>query len=418
MLFVSNVLTVNGGTTFLVRTCKKMFERGVRPGVFVLFEKYDQKMLDELRRYSDVYFLSDYSPGVFRFLFKTQFGVFSPFDISAVLHVLSKYTAVHIMGGFGLLFFARLMRASSAASIKLSVGIYHQNEFMFNSPDFYFATCIKNFFVSINPKLIVFFNENSISNYSGFFDVDYTDSPLLPIGISLPGKTLGSSTSKKIVSVGQLYNFKTYNRHVIDSMPSLLELDKDIVYEIYGEGPELDFLKTHVKELSLQNSVFFKGAIAYSKLSDAFESALVFVGSGTAIIEASACGVPSVIGIESSVEAVTYGFFSNVVGFSYHEYVPGKKTYLIEECIKELLINNERWSERSEACKLKAACFSIDKTVDGLLGIESGECFSKEHLTYSNFRAFTSFFYCVVLYFFKVNREFPDRRDQGTLISD
>ena len=46
---------------------------------------------------------------------------------------------------------------------------------------------------------------------------------------------------------------------------------------------------------------------------------MVFVGSGTSIIESSALGIPSIIGIESNNDGETYGFFSNLRGYSYNE---------------------------------------------------------------------------------------------------
>ena len=58
----------------------------------------------------------------------------------------------------------------------------------------------------------------------------------------------------EIISVGNLNKFKTYNEHVIRSLPQLLK-KHDIKYIIYGKGENYIFLKNLVISLKLTNNV-------------------------------------------------------------------------------------------------------------------------------------------------------------------
>lgn len=419
MLFVVNALPMNGGSTFLIRICRELSKKGTRPGVLVLFNKNDPEIIKELKKYADIYWLSGFSYPPLRFLYRAQLGIFLPLRLACIYTQICKYKHVHVMGVFGLLFFIRIFSScffrKKDYKAKLSVGIYHQNEFMYSAPSFYFSKYAQKAFKSLEKKSIIFFNENSVSNYSKFFNTDYSDSSILPVGISINVNqaSIGSSSSNRIVSIGQLYNFKTYNEHVIKCMPGLLKENKQLIYEIYGEGSEMQRLKQLSRELNIQGAVFFKGVIEYSEIPAVLKDCLVFIGSGTAIIEAASYGIPSIIGIESCKEPITYGFFSNAAGFSYHEYVPEKKTFFLSDILLEVVSNSKVWENESVACKEKSFEFSIDKTVDGFISCYEEMSLYAVSYRYFNVRAFLSFVSCAVLDYIGVDKSFSNRRDQG-----
>lgn len=420
MIFIANALPLNGGTTFLIRTCRELSSRGEKPIVLIVFDEIDIGLLHELEKWAKIVYLEDFAQSFLKIFFRTQLGSFLPLKFLKLDKLLDEGgREVHAMGVFGLLFAVRML-INNVRPFKLSVGVYHQNEFMFNGGNYYFAKVVKRIFANLNPMSLVFFNEASRSSYSNFFKRDYSSASLLPIGISLPDKDkgiYGSYSSNRIISIGNLYNFKTYNRHIISIMPDLLRLNPRITYEIYGEGSHEEELKTFAHTIGVSSAVKFLGPIEYSEMEAVLRGALLFVGSGTAILEASSLGIPSIIGIESSREPVTYGLLSDAVGLTYHELVPGKQTRNILDVVFSLISNEKTWVEGALNCKVKASEFSVVKTVDGLVRLNSQaiDLEKCELFGYSNIYAFFSVLLCAIMGKLGLDRSFSSRRDQGSI---
>jgi len=226
-------------------------------------------------------------------------------------------------------------------------------------------------FAVIPDENIIFFNEYNRATYSKFFARSYSNSVILPIGIILP-KTVGeirrSYVNGKLVSIGNLVKFKTYNEHVIRVVADLIGDYPELTYDIYGEGDQYEVLQKLAIELGLLSVVSFKGRIPYDQFSTAVTSSMAFIGSGTALVEAAALAVPSVVGIESIDEPKTYGFLSDISGFSYNEKIDGVPLVEIKSLIVQLLTSSSAdISTIGNKCAQKAAEFSIGKTVEGFL---------------------------------------------------
>lgn len=367
MLIIANTLEFNGGTTFILRFCRESFKGGRRLGVLVLMDNPEKSLLREIERYADVYFLSSYVSAQFRFLSKSPLIGFVPFNNIALSDVLARYgDTVHVMGVFGILFLSRMVGGFNRA-VKTSVGIYHQNEFMFSGVNHYFAKEAQRIFSSLDHQGVIFFNEANANAYSSFFGVDYSRSTVVPIGIELPSFEygVGSKNSRRIVSVGNLLDFKSYNWHIINCMPELLSIDPLICYEIYGEGPSEQALRQLAAERGVSNAVVFKGRIPYSQFSAVMEGAFLFVGSGTAIIESAALGLPALIGIESTKQPVTYGFLCDIDGLAYNELDQERSLVYMIDKIREILEDSSTWEHVSNKCRLKSEEFSITRTLEG-----------------------------------------------------
>ena len=420
MLIIANTLEFNGGTTFILRFCRESFKRGNRLGVLVLMDNPEVRLLREVEQYADVYFLSAYVNRCYRSLSKGPLIGFMPLNGSALSDIFRKHgDMVHVMGVFGLLFVSRLVKKFGRA-IRTSVGIYHQNEFMFSGVDHYFAKTAQRIFASLGGQGVVFFNEMNAKSYSRFFSVDYSRSVLVPIGVELPSLDngfLGNKNSRRIVSVGNLLDFKSYNWHVISCMPELLSIDPQFRYEIYGEGPCEQSLREFAANLGVSEAVEFKGRIKYSQFSVVMEDAFLFVGSGTAIIEAAALGVPALIGIESTKKPITYGFLCDIDGFSYNELDKNKSLINMIDKIKGILFDSANWECAATGCVFKSEDFSIGRTIDGferqadslpVLDIEAVG-------SYLNLYSLVSLVMCAVKDRMGLNTAFSRRRNQGTI---
>lgn len=420
MLLVANVLELNGGTTFILRVAREFKKRNRRIGVLVLMDKVNDGLQKSIAQYADVYYLKDIAHKVYVPLMYSPLGIFAPLNFSKILNLVNIYNGhVHVMGVFGLLFVKRCLDALNV-EFKISFGIYHQNEVMFDGVPYYFAKNAKMLFGLLPPESIVFFNEKNRSSYEKFFDNDYSKSTIVPIGIEMPRaevKLLGKADSNRLVSIGNLYAFKSYNRHIISLLPQLSKIRPDLVYEIYGTGEYEPELRKLVSYLKLESAVQFKGSIAYEDIPRVLDGALAFVGSGTAILEAAALGVPAVIGIESTDQPITYGLLSDIKGLSYNEFDTNQKTRAIKDVLIQLMLSAESWETAAMACKVKSTSFSIEQTVDGFITLENSNMNLKifKDQRYVNSVGLFSFLICAIKHSFFDNKTFSTRREQGTL---
>lgn len=420
MLILANVLEFNGGTTFILRLCRALRERGRRASVLVLFDRVDKALLENIKETADVFFLRDLVRRPLGVIQKSPLSIFTPIDFSRLEKLISDAGRhVHVMGVFGLLLVERYLQ-SQRSPLRLSIGVYHQNEFMFRCPDYYFVRKTQKIFQIVPPESLIFFNEENQASYSRFFGRSYEAAIVVPIGVELPTKTReinGCSESCRLVSVGNLHDFKTYNEHVINTLPDLRRVRPNLVYEIYGEGPNEGYLHSLVSAKGLQDAVKFKGRVPYAQFSSVLEGAFAFVGSGTAIIEAAALGIPSVIGVESTKDPVTYGFLSDIPGLAYNEFGQKKPMIPMKDKLLSILDGQDAWTRAALECMEKAKCFGIDETIDGFLSIDEKDVVLEWSALgqFNSFRAALSFLRCVIMHALRVDTTFASRRNQGTI---
>lgn len=103
-----------------------------------------------------------------------------------------------------------------------------------------------------------------------------------------------------IVSVGRLTPFKAYNFGASDIVKELRSGGIDCTWHIWGEGEDLERARQYAKAVGVHDHVLFHGTLPYSQLIPEVCKHDVFVGMGTAALEAAAVGVPTVIAIASS----------------------------------------------------------------------------------------------------------------------
>jgi glycosyltransferase involved in cell wall biosynthesis len=369
VIFIANVLSMNGGTTFLTRICRRMDALGKRPAVLVMFDDMDAELHAELEKHAAVFYLWKYVPGFGRVL-PSRLQTFGPINWRKLCDDLADYSDhIHVMGVFGLLFAHRLF-GRVAGTPTLSVGVYHQNEFLYEPMGRRFPKEAQRIFRKVPSRNIVFFNDSTRENYESFFSDEYSESPIIPIGIDIRDYTPPNPRVPfRIVSVGNLVEFKTYNEHVIRMVAGLRGRFSDISYHIYGTGKTHDRLEGLVRELKVTGEVQIKGAIPYSEFDRVVGEASVFVGSGTALLEAAMLGVPALIGIESIEVPESYGFLCDIPNFSYNEYVAGQRKIRMADAIVNVFADKDFAAEIGAKCKAKAQEFSIDVTVEGLLNI-------------------------------------------------
>jgi len=111
----------------------------------------------------------------------------------------------------------------------------------------------------------------------------------------------------KIVSVGRLSPMKEYNLYMIDVVRELRDRGHDVTWTVYGTGEYEGEMRERIAKSGLEDAITMKGTIPYRAFWQALEDAWVFVGMGTAILEASLFGVPNVTAVAYDREGLTWG---------------------------------------------------------------------------------------------------------------
>lgn len=365
VLFVLCGFPIGGIETYILRLTKELSGRGISVDIFLLSGKYDFALMNEIRNYANILicertFLSSRSSWLNAFLPHKAIKGTQYYDVVHVIDILTL--------GFVLL-------NSDVIKFKgLSIGIYHSMEICWwRDKNVYFRQKLLEIYDK-NVGLTLFPNESVASMASNYTGENVESFNIVPLGIDLLKykQSAPSIRSKKIISVGRLVDFKVYNRHMISQLAEVRKI-ADLEYYIYGDGAEKESLYLHAVACGVEKFVHFKGSVPYENLQDIFNDAFCFIGSGTTIIEASAAGIPSIVGIESILEPLTCGFFCDIKGYSYNELSATTTRVSFVEAISKLVkFTAADYETFSAAHRLKASCFDIKITTTAFLEKSTG----------------------------------------------
>ena len=368
ILFTTSILITGGIQTLMLRLAQNTNSNKDIEFVFLFFShQIDPEFKEQLQLYSKIYFLDDYLylPKYFKRL-PIIIKHLVPLKKSKIKKLLIDIDHIHASNVNSILFVNKILRIKN---ISYSIGVYNLNEYILtNYKKYYFAREIENLIKTFSYKNYLFFNEISRDEYIKVYGKSLIDSKISPVGVDLKqfsGRKTGKKNNK-IVSIGRLTEWKTYNFHIIDVIKKFKDQNINFTYDSYGDGAERKRLEQKVIDYQLQDQVKFHPTIKYSQFQEKITNSLMFIGAGTALIEASACGIPALIGIEN--EAIdnpqTFGFLHDLNTLSYQEIELNLEKKLIYNCIKNLYNLSE--DEYNEQCNLainRAKDFDIKITI-------------------------------------------------------
>lgn len=238
---------------------------------------------------------------------------------------------------------------------KIVIGFYHprvfwEPPFPIPSPDKVFY---RWFFSRIPAQNLLFMNEQVKRSHEIYFERDFSGSAVIPLPVTVPQTPPAQrSVSKhKIVSVGRLVDFKNYVEYLVDVIKSLRAKGLDVELHVYGDGLLRKRIDAKIEAAGMREHILLKGEIAYARLPEVLSDAFLFIGMGTAVIEASGMGIPSLLAVESNEEATCYGWFCDHEGYHVGEQVDGWERTSMETLIESAYAMDApayaRLSERS-----------------------------------------------------------------------
>jgi len=386
ILFIYSGLPKGGIETFFLRMSKQLFNEGYEVRFLFFGDFFDLELLTELQKFATIFKINDYLNVPDFFKKKSPLlKILMPLKKQKLQQdILKDITHIHAPDYNSILYTNRIVDKSINANI--STGIYHINEFNFlGSKKWYFGRKVEELMHNLPSQNILFFNEISKEFYNNKFNNKFNNSIVTPIGIEFKNDNSGflATQNNQIVSVGRLTNWKKYNFHMIEVIKSLKDKNMIFYYDSYGDGYLRDVLNKKVKDYQLQDLIKFHGTIPYSKFKETVSNKIMFIGAGTAIIEASAYGIPSLIGIENEDEPMSYGFLHDTNTFSYQEKQLNYKKEKIEDYILFLKeMNKESYEKECLKAKLRAKDFSIEQTKKDFISMINSSNSLKFYLNY------------------------------------
>jgi glycosyltransferase involved in cell wall biosynthesis len=265
------------------------------------------------------------------------------------------------------LLMAVLVQQHLMPKARIVAGIFHPREYTWNTPRLqrrwvqHLAERILRGLPA--PNFVLFSPATERYPVAEFLGRDLRSSPAVPIPIDTDlfrPPVARPVDRRKILSVARLTPSYAYIRQMIHVIRDLRNQGHEFTYHCYGDGDERAKLEAEALRLDVADAVFFPGSIPYDRFSDSVQDAFAFIGTGTALLEAAACRVPSLVAIDSHPGPSTYGFIHQTVGNSIGGHVEGQREYQITERLRWLANRTEnQYRAVEQASRARAEEFAL-----------------------------------------------------------
>lgn len=195
-------------------------------------------------------------------------------------------------------------------SVQFASGVYHPRAFRMESEKKHVHVLNNILRHAINIKCIFFMNDNCKEAHLQIWGSALSLCPVIPVPIDTRPAIWTSHRSNsrlRIVCVGRIVPFKAYNFSLPRIVADLVGRAYDITCDIYGHGTDVDRLQYLLDQNDISGRVQFKGPLPLEKFDKTVSGYDVFIGMGTAALQAAQLGVPTILAIDQDPEQC-YGF--------------------------------------------------------------------------------------------------------------
>jgi glycosyltransferase involved in cell wall biosynthesis len=270
----------------------------------------------------DRYVFAESSEGELQELIDRRVEVIGSFNLAAVARFIDKSllsarngegTAITIvsMQPWQLIRAALLNRMLCARGHRVR-GFHlvtHSRAFFFDSRLPLLRRLFRRAFFSAPRPSTYFMNLAAREAHQRFWNTDLSDYPVITLPISDPAAAWAArdGAGLRVVSVGRLVHFKGYNRAVPEVVRSLRADGINVSWDIWGDGEDRELIAGAIQQANMGDQVRLMGQLPYERFDETIAGYDLFVGMGTALLEAGRIGMPAITAVEGAVED-TYGF--------------------------------------------------------------------------------------------------------------
>ena len=307
--------------------------------------------------------------------------------------LLNRHTAVPAIRSLGitridLLFtgdpwscwMATVLSTSLPERPKHIAGVYQPDEYIYPSNRAFFRSSYgeylrsRNFDRNVPDCSKTFMSDWIRTLHARSFkrDLDSTSVMILPVQSAMFANCVRNPERHRIVSVGRITKWKTYHQYMPLIVQSLSIKGYPVHWDIYGEGEFKEQMVESIRVLGIESLVTLHGTLEYERYSSAMSKAGVFVGMGTAMVEAAFCRVPCVSATARCGDPLTYGNLYDlpvgIVGEHLDE-PPGQSVEKLIERIFQLSAHQydeemQRTWEYAQMYDIRNVCSYFDALID------------------------------------------------------
>ena len=188
---------------------------------------------------------------------------------------------------------------------------------------------------ALAPHSMFFMNEECRTAHAGWLQTELADSPIIALPADAPDAIWQpvSGTELRIVSVGRLVDFKAYNLGAPLVLKQLLDAGVNASWDIYGYGELESAVRAAAAAAGVDTKLRLRGKLAYERYGELAGNYDVFVGMGTAAIEAAMSGLPTIVATVGEQRG-SHGFIQELPFGNVGERIPGRALHDIGELLQ------------------------------------------------------------------------------------
>lgn len=237
-----------------------------------------------------------------------------------------------------------------------------------------FLRC-ENFDRNVPDGAKLFQSEVVRDNHSRSFRRDLCESSVavVPVDAAYSERVKRVPDRHRIVSVGRLCDWKTYNLYMIDVVAGLRARGHPVRWDVYGTGELEPEMRSRIRGRGLEDAIQLHGHLHLAETPEVMASAGAFVGMGTALIDAAFCHVPGVVAVAHSKTEETYGYLYDLPFGTFGEELSGRATQPTTDLLERLLLLSDlEYQAEMEKTRCYVQPFALDEVYHQLL-----RCFEK-----------------------------------------
>jgi hypothetical protein len=295
-------------------------------------------------------------------------------------------------------------------------GIYHPQEFSIEGSLGLKGVIHSNYFKKyLKLGTHVFMSQEVKKGIENTIKFNFDNSIIWPLAINIPQQTFKlKSNNFKIVSIGRLVEFKSYNLYMFEVVKELTNRGLNVTWEVYGDGPLMEKMSNLASQKEFESSIKICGEIDYNKIPEVIKDASVFVGMGTTLIEVGSYAVPCIPAIAYSKTPNTYGYLYELPYYAIGERLETEPTIPILDLIMKLYyFDLAQYEENRNKTKEYVSAYGIDSLMSKFVKFTSIENHS---LKVDNYPSYLSFFYILYSYYSFFRYRLAIKRQYNKLI--
>ncbi|WP_417910630.1 hypothetical protein [Candidatus Electronema sp. PJ] len=149
--------------------------------------------------------------------------------------------------------------------------------------------------LAVGKERLFFMNKECKRSHEELWHTDLTVSPIIALPIETRAQCWQpvAGSGLRGISVGRLVDFKAYNLSLPGIVRRLNQAGREVSWDIYGDGPLLAAVREEIMRQQIDAQVKLRGNLDYSQFASTVSQYDLFLGMGTAALEAAMLGVPT-----------------------------------------------------------------------------------------------------------------------------